>query len=163
MANWLAKSEPSVYSWNDLERDRSADWSGVHNALALRHLRAMRPGDGLLFYHSGVERAVVGIARVTSHPRPDPRDDRGSWTVDIRAVRSLRAPISLSELRGDAGLRDLALFRMSRLSVLPVSSEQWARILRHEGGATPAGPRHGSARGSRSSHRAAARRNRGST
>ena len=163
MAHWLAKSEPSAYSWADLERDGSTDWSGVHNALALRHLKSMRPGDGLLFYHSGDERAVVGIARVTSVPRPDPRDTRGSWTVDIRPVRALRVPISLAELREDAGLGELALFRMSRLSVLPVSAEQWDRILRHEGAPRPGPPGQGSARGSRSSHRVAAARKRGST
>ena len=85
VAHWLAKSEPGVYSYSDLERDTKTEWNGVHNALALQHLKRMRPGDGLLFYHSGAERAVVGIARIASIPHPDPEDDRGSWSVEVPA------------------------------------------------------------------------------
>ncbi len=132
MARWLVKSDPESYAYDDLARDGSTDWSGVHNALALRHLRGMRPGDGILFYHSGAERAVVGLARVTSLPRPDLRDDRGSWLVDIAAVRRLRSSISLAELRPDRSLRRLPLITFSRLSVMPVRDEEWRAILAHE-------------------------------
>lgn len=160
MAHWLAKSEPSVYSYADLERDGSTDWNGVHNALALRHLRAMAPGDEMLFYHSGDERAVVGIARIASAPRPDPNDDRGSWTVRVAAGRSLPGPIPLAVLRADPALTDLALFRISRLSVMPVSDAQWRAILAHEAAPTARAP---SARGGRAGPgRAAASPRRGS-
>jgi len=164
VAHWLAKSEPTAYAYADLERDGATEWSGVHNALALRHLRAMRPGDGFLFYHSGSERAVVGVARVSSSPRPDPADARGSWTVEVRPVRRLRGPISLGDLRTDRALTGLALFRMTRLSVMPVAPAEWDAILRHEPrtSSDPA-PAQRSARGSRSRRRVAAARKRGAT
>jgi predicted RNA-binding protein with PUA-like domain len=132
MAHWLAKSEPGAYSFADLEREGRTEWSGVHNALALQHLKRMRPGDTVLFYHSGPERAAVGIARVTGQPHPDPEDDRGSWSVEVRPGRRLRGAVSLSELRADPGLAGFLLLRMSRLSVMPVTPEQWTRILGHE-------------------------------
>jgi predicted RNA-binding protein with PUA-like domain len=164
MAYWLAKSEPGVYSYADLEREHRTEWSGVHNATALQNLKRMRPGDSVLFYHSGAERSAVGIARVSSTPHPDPDDDRGSWTVEMEAVRPLRGPVSLSDLRADPGLEGFILFRISRLSVMPVNTGQWKRILAHE----PRGPAAGTAaqgkpRGSRSSQRTAAARNRGAT
>ena len=164
MGYWLAKSEPGAYSYADLEREGKTEWNGVHNALALQHLRRMRPDDGLLFYHSGAERAVVGVARVAALPHPDPADDRGSWSVEVRPVRPLRGAVTLAELRGDPALDGLALLRFSRLSVMPVSPGQWRAILAHEPGAR-ARPStgHGRPRGSRSSHRAAAARKRGAT
>ncbi len=162
VAHWLAKSEPGVYSYSDLERDTKTEWNGVHNALALQHLKRMRPGDGLLFYHSGAERAVVGIARIASIPHPDPEDDRGSWSVEVRPVRRLRGPVTLAQLRGDRTLAGLDLLRISRLSVMPVSLAHWKRILAHE---PPAGspPTQGTTGGSRSSRRVAAARKRGAT
>jgi predicted RNA-binding protein with PUA-like domain len=165
MAGWLVKSEPGVYSYSDLERDGRTEWDGVHNALALQHLKRMRPGDRVLFYHSGGERAGVGIARVGSMPHPDPKDARGSWSVEVRPERRLRGPIPLAELRTDRGLAGFILLRFSRLSVLPVTAEQWGRVLSHEPGAPgPRGPqRQGSTRGSRSSQRVAAARKRGAT
>ncbi|MGA8303098.1 MAG: EVE domain-containing protein [Thermoplasmata archaeon] len=165
MARWLVKSEPSVYSYAALERDGHTEWDGVHNALALQHLKRMRPGDRLMFYHSGAERAGVGIARVASMPHPDPTDARGSWSVEVRPVRRLQGPIPLAELRSDRGLAGFILLRFSRLSVLPVTADQWDRVLSHEPGSAGArGPaRQGSARGSRSSHRVAAARKRGAT
>ena len=165
MAYWLAKSEPGVYSYANLERDGRTEWNGVHNATALQHLKRMRPGDSVLFYHSGDERAGVGIARVTSAPHPDPHDDRGSWSVEVRPVRPLRGPVALAELRADTGLADFVLFRISRLSVMPVTGEQWRRILAHEPGAASGGARRvqGRTRGSRANHRSAATRKRGAT
>ncbi len=135
MAGWLAKSEPGVYSYADLVREGRTEWDGVHNALALRYLRQMARGDAMLFYHSGDERAVVGVARIDSAPHPDPRDDRGSWSVAVRPQRALRAPISLAVLRADPELAGFVLFRMGRLSVMPVTDAQWSAILAHEPGA----------------------------
>ncbi|HTW40393.1 MAG TPA: EVE domain-containing protein [Thermoplasmata archaeon] len=160
MAYWLAKSEPSVYSYGDLERERRTEWNGVHNATALLHLKRMRPGDELLFYHSGSERSAVGIARVAGAPHPDPNDDRGSWSVVIEPSRALARAVSLSEMRSDPALSDFILFRISRLSVMPVTSAQWKRIL---GAAGRAPPTQGKKAGSRSRSRVARPRKRGAT
>lgn len=132
MAHWLAKSEPSVYAYADLVRDGRTEWDGVHNAAALLHLKRMAVGDGLMFYHSGDERAVVGLARIAAAPHPDPRDDRGSWSVAVTPVRALRSPVTLADLRADRALEGFVLFRMSRLSVMPVTDAQWTAILAHE-------------------------------
>jgi predicted RNA-binding protein with PUA-like domain len=132
MAHWLAKSEPGVYSYADLEREGRTEWSGVHNASALLYLKRMRPGDTLLFYHSGADRAAVGIARVSSNPHPDANDERGSWSLEVRPVRRLSGPVLLAALRADPGLAGFLLLRISRLSVMPVTSDQWKRILAHE-------------------------------
>lgn len=164
MAYWLVKSEPGEYSFSDLERDGRTEWTGVHNALALRHLKGMRPGDGLLFYHSGAERAVVGLARVVDEPRPDPADDRGSWKVGVRPDRRLPNPVPLAALRADPALAELPMLRMTRLSVGPVTPIQWRAILRQSGAKPPTvAASQGRNRGSRSNHRSAAPRNRGAT
>ena len=161
MPRWLVKEEPTHYAYADLERDGSTVWNGVHNALALRHLRAMRPGDEVFYYHSGDVRAVVGVARVASEPKPDPQDDRGSWMVTIEPDRPLRREIPLAELRADAALATFDLVRIGRLSVMPVSDEQWRRILAREGGAVPAAQSNTPRR--RPKRRTAAARKRGST
>ncbi len=140
MRHWLLKQEPTDYSWPDLVRDGTTEWSGVHNALALQHLRRMAVGDLALFYHTGSERSAIGIAEVTSTPRPDPKDARGSWTVDVRPVRPLRRAVTLAELRTDRGLDGLALLTFSRLSVVPVSDPHWRRILAHEKTGPPSAP-----------------------
>ncbi|MGD0249638.1 MAG: EVE domain-containing protein [Thermoplasmata archaeon] len=132
MAYWLLKEEPDHYSWSDLVRDGSTDWTGVHNALALQHLRRMAPGDHALFYHTGLERACVGLLRITSAPRPDRKDLRGSWSVRVAAVRPLRRPIPLSEVRTDPALAGLELLRIPRLLVVPLADDQWSRLLSHE-------------------------------
>jgi predicted RNA-binding protein with PUA-like domain len=162
MAHWLAKSEPGTYSYADLERESRTEWSGVHNATALQHLKKMRPGDTMLFYHSGSERAAVGIARVSSAPHPDVNDDRGSWSVEVRPVRRLRGPVALSVLKADPKLAGFVLCRISRLSVMPVTSDQWTRVLAHEP-AADGRPDQGSKSGSRSNQRTAAARKRGAT
>jgi predicted RNA-binding protein with PUA-like domain len=160
MAYWLAKSEPSVYSYAELEREQRTEWTGVHNATALIHLKRMRPGDGMLFYHSGEERSVVGIARISSQPHPDAKDDRGSWSVEVEADHALARPVSLAELRAEPALADFMLFRISRLSVMPVSATQWKRIV----ALAAQSPRaQGKKAGSRSSSRAARPRKRGAT
>ena len=160
MAYWLAKSEPGTYSYADLERDRRTEWNGVHNATALIHLKRMRPGDEMLFYHSGEERSAVGIARITSEPHPDKNDDRGSWSVEVAALRVLARPVSLAEMRAEPTLADLLLFRISRLSVMPVPPARWKRILAL---AARPPPDQGRKAGSRSSSRAARPRKRGRT
>jgi predicted RNA-binding protein with PUA-like domain len=140
-AYWLVKQEPTAYSWSDLEKERETEWNGVHNALALRHLRAMGVGDLALFYHSGSERACVGILRVVRGPEPDPRDARGSWTVRVRPVRRFRRAIPLAEIRNDRAFDGFDLVRISRLSVMPVSEDRWAKLMALEGEAAPAARR----------------------
>jgi predicted RNA-binding protein with PUA-like domain len=161
MARWLVKEEPTHYAYADLARDGKAEWNGVHNALALRHLKAMRPGDEVLYYHSGDVRAVVGIAKVGGTPRPDPDDDRGSWTVVIRPVRPLRSPVTLATLKGDPTLSEFDLVRIGRLSVMPVGDGQWTRILSYE--QSPGAAPQSKAAARRPSRRSATARKRGST
>ena len=129
MAHWLVKEEPTHYSWTDLARDGRTEWDGVHNALALRYLRSMAPGDEAIFYHSGEERACVGIVSVVTRPRADPNDERGSWSVGVRPVRALERPVPLREIRSDPAFAGFDLLRISRLSVLPVPAPMWKRIL----------------------------------
>lgn len=148
MAYWLLKEEPDHYSWSDLVRDRSTDWNGVHNPLALQHLRRMATGDRGLFYHTGTGRSCVGLLRVTAAPRPDRDDPRGSWSVRVAPVRPLRRPIPLAEIRSDPALAGLELLRIPRLSVVPLTDDQWSRLLSHEDTRPwPAGPATGSGSG----------------
>lgn len=132
MAHWLLKEEPTHYSWSDLVRDGAARWDGVHNPLALRHLRAIAPKDTAFFYHTGSERAAVGIVVAASKPRPDPDDARGSWFLEVKPVRPLRRPVGLAELKQDSALKGFDLLRIPRLSVVPVTGAQWDRILSYE-------------------------------
>jgi len=129
MSKWLLKEEPTHYSWSDLVRDGRTEWNGVHNALALRHLRGMAPGDPAIFYHSGDVRSCVGLMVVAAPPHPDPDDDRGSWSVAVRPVRPLPRPVPLAEIRADPTFAGFDLLRISRLSVLPVPDAMWERIL----------------------------------
>ena len=128
MAKWLMKSEPDVYSWDDLVRDRSTDWDGVRNNAARLHLRAMRPGDEAFFYHSGEERAVVGIMKIAGAQKPDGED--GSWVkVPVAPVKPLPRPVTLKEIKAEPKLAKMELVRQSRLSVSPVRNEEWAVIV----------------------------------
>jgi len=132
MARWLMKSEPHVYSWDDLVRDRSTDWDGVRNNAARLHLRAMRPGDEAFFYHSGEERAVVGIMRIAGEGKPDGAD--GAWVkVPVEPVRKLANPVTLRDIKAEPGLAKMELIRQSRLSVSPVREEEWALVLKLAG------------------------------
>lgn len=127
---WLVKTEPATYSYDDLRRERRTTWDGVRNALARIHLRAMRRGDEVLVYHTGKEKAVVGLARVARAPRPDAgAEDAALVAVDLAAVRPLAAAVPLGRLRSDPRLADLELLRNSRLSVMPVGEAHWRRIL----------------------------------
>jgi predicted RNA-binding protein with PUA-like domain len=124
MSSWLLKTEPSTYSWSDLVRDGRTVWDGVTNAAALIHLRAMKTGDEALIYHSGDEKAIVGIARITRGGHPDPKlDDPKRAVVDIAPVRALKTPVTLAEIKAEKALATMALVRISRLSCMPVGEE----------------------------------------
>ncbi len=128
MAYWLMKSEPGAYSWDDLVRDGGTDWDGVRNNAARLHLRAMKPGDEAFFYHSGDQRAVVGITRITGTGQPD--GDDGAWVkVPIEPVRPLARPVTLAAIKAEPKLAKMELIRQSRLSVAPVRAEEWAKLL----------------------------------
>jgi predicted RNA-binding protein with PUA-like domain len=131
---WIVKTEPSSYSWGDLERERRTVWDGVKNAQALIHLRAMREGDQVLVYHSGDEKALVGLARVARGPYPDPRlDDPKLVVVDLAAERPLARPVTLAAIKGSGKFGELALVRQGRLSVMPVSALYWKELMRLAG------------------------------
>jgi predicted RNA-binding protein with PUA-like domain len=138
MAYWLVKQEPSSYSWSRLVEDGQTRWDGVHNAQALIHLRHMAVGDEAFFYHSGEERACVGILRIVTTALPDPTDTRKSWFVEVAPVRPLPRPVTLAEIRTDPALKGIELVRFSRLSVMPLPDRAWKRIL--ERAARPAEP-----------------------
>ena len=125
MGRWLFKEEPSHYSFADLERDGTAVWDGVANALALKHLRNVRPGDRVLLYHTGKEKAVVGEMEVVVGPGAA---DEKQVAVTVRAVRRLQHPVPLSRIKTDPALADWELVRLPRLSVMPVTNAQWRRV-----------------------------------
>jgi predicted RNA-binding protein with PUA-like domain len=128
--NWLVKEEPTHYGFDALVKDGRAVWSGVRNALAQKHLRAVKKGDRIFYYHTGDERAVVGIARALSDPYPDPEDPTGKWVaVDIAPVGRLPSPVTLAEIKADRAFKDFPLVRIARLSVMPVTDVEWARIM----------------------------------
>jgi predicted RNA-binding protein with PUA-like domain len=127
--NWLVKEEPTHYGWDALVKDKKAVWSGVRNALAQRHLRAIKKGDRVFYYHTGGEKAVVGIAKAVSGAYPDPEDRSGKFVaVDLVPVARLPRPVTLAEIKADPAFADFPLVRISRLSVMPVTDAEWARI-----------------------------------
>jgi predicted RNA-binding protein with PUA-like domain len=127
--NWLVKEEPAHYGFDDLIRDGRTTWSGVRNPLAQKHLRAMQPGDRVLYYHTGGEKAVVGTATVASAPAPDSADPAGRLVaVEIAAGRRLPRPVTLAEIKAQPFFANFPLVRMPRLSVMPVTDAQWERI-----------------------------------
>jgi predicted RNA-binding protein with PUA-like domain len=127
--HWILKTEPSTYSWNDLERDKTTVWDGVSNPVALKNLAAMKPGDDALIYHTGGEKAVVGLARVSRAAYPDPKGkDPKLLVVDLVPVKRLARPVTLQEIKADAAFRDSPLVRQGRLSVVQLSEEQFRRL-----------------------------------
>jgi len=127
---WLLKTEPSDYSYADLNRDGQTVWDGVSNNLALKHLRTIKTGDLAFLYHTGKERALVGIAEVTSDPYPDPKkSDAKLVVVDVKAKEALPQSVSLAGVKADSEFSDFALVRLPRLSVMPVTPPQWNRLL----------------------------------
>ena len=131
MAYWLMKSEPHVYSWSDLVRHGRTDWDGVRNNAARLHLRSMKRGDEAFFYHSGEERAIVGIMRIAGEGKPD--GDDGAWVkVPVTPVRPI-GPVTLKQIKSEQELSAIELVRQSRLSVAPIREAEWKRILEMAG------------------------------
>jgi predicted RNA-binding protein with PUA-like domain len=129
MAQWLVKEEPEHYPYDQLERDRTTVWAGVRNPLAQKHLRAIRRGDRIFYYHTGKQKAVVATAKAASDAYPDPKDAEGKlFVVDITPDRKLPRPVTLAEIKADAAFASFPLVRMSRLSVMPVTDAEWARV-----------------------------------
>ncbi|HEY1606612.1 MAG TPA: EVE domain-containing protein [Allosphingosinicella sp.] len=128
MAYWLMKSEPHSFSWDDLVRDGGTEWDGVRNPAARLHLKAMKPGDEAFFYHSGDEKAAVGIMRIAREGAPDPKD--ANWvSVAVAPVRPLARPVTLKAMKAEPRLAKLEMIRQSRLSVSPVRDEEWAALV----------------------------------
>lgn len=130
MAKWLFKTEPNDYNWQQFQQDGRTDWDGVKNHQAANNMRAMAKGDLAFFYRSITDPAIVGIMRVVKEAYPDPDDPKGKFVrVDLEPVEPLKNEVSLKTIKADARLAEIALIRQSRLSVMPVSDEQWAAIL----------------------------------
>ena len=131
---WLFKEEPSNYSYDDLVKDGRTSWTGVRNPVAQRNLRSVKKGDSIFFYHTGKEKAVVGIARAAGAAYPDPKDKDGKlYAVDVEPVKKLKNPVTLAAIKGDKAFATFILTRMPRLSVMPVNDDEWARILKMAG------------------------------
>jgi predicted RNA-binding protein with PUA-like domain len=130
MAHWLVKSEPDAYSWEQLEKDKETVWSGVRNYAARLHLRAMKKGDEVFFYHSNEGTDIVGIAKVVKEAYQDPTIDDDRWVaVDIKAHKKLKSPVKLETIKKDKRLANMALVRIGRLSVQPVTDKEWDIIM----------------------------------
>ena len=133
MAYWLVKSEPSSYSWEQFNKDKQTRWDGVRNYAARNHLKAMKKGDEVLFYHSreGVE--IVGVAKVSKEFYQDPTTEDENWvSVDLKPVRALKKPVSLNDIKADPRLASMALVKLGRLSVQPVTDDEWKIIMEME-------------------------------
>lgn len=130
MAHWLIKSEPFKYSWDQLVKDKQTFWDGVRNYAARNNLRAMKKGDELFFYHSNEGLEIVGIVKVATEAYQDPTTDDTNWVVvDIKPVKKLKHPVTLAEIKNNKQLSNMALIRLSRLSVSPVTNEEWDIIM----------------------------------
>ncbi len=131
MKRWLFKSDPETYSWKNLAKDKKTVWDGVRNNLALKHLREIQKGDPIFIYHSGDLKSIVGIAEAASNSYPDPKNkDTKLAVVDIAPLQTLKKQVPLSEIKANPKLQSWELVRMSRLSVMPTTDEQWAEVLR---------------------------------
>jgi len=129
--NWLFKEEPSSYSFDAFKKDGRTVWAGVRNPLAQKHLRTVKKGDRVFYYHTGSEKAVVGVAKATSDAYPDPNDKTGkAAVVDIAPERALDRPVTLAEIKASKAFASFALTRLPRLSVMPVSDAEWREIER---------------------------------
>jgi len=127
--NWLFKEEPTHYSYDELVKDKKTTWSGVKNPVAQRHLRSVKKGDRIFYYHTGDEKAVIGICKALGDAHDDPDDTTGkAAVVDVAPVEKLARPVTLKEIKADAWFKDFPLVRISRLSVMPVTDSEWARI-----------------------------------
>jgi predicted RNA-binding protein with PUA-like domain len=131
MGYWLVKSEPEAFSWDQQVANRVEPWSGVRNHMARNNLKAMQKGDLAFFYHSNTGKEIVGIVKVVREAYPDPTAETGNWVcVDMEAVRPLKRPVTLVEIKADPALADMPLVRQSRLSVMPISEAHWEKLCR---------------------------------
>jgi len=129
VARWLLKTEPDCYSWDDFVRDKRTVWDGINNALALKHLRSVKKGDLAFIYHTGDERAIIGIAEAVSDSYPDPKGESDKLAVvDLKLKQKLAHPITLSDIKADPAFAGWDLIRNSRLGVMPVPEKMWKRI-----------------------------------
>lgn len=134
MAYWLVKSEPFKYSWDQFVKDGQTFWDGVRNYAARNNLKAMRKGDEVLFYHSNEGLEIVGIAKVVKEAYQDPTTDEDAWVVvDLKPVKKLKKPVSLQQIKGEKRLKDMALIRLGRLSVQPITEDEWEVIMEMAG------------------------------
>lgn len=134
MKHWLVKQEPDTYPWDRFVRDKGTAWTGVRNFQARNNLRAMKKGDEVFYYHSVTGKSVVGLARVAREAYPDPSAKEGDWScVDLVPLKSCRTPVTLEQIKSESSLRDIALLRQSRLSVMPLTAAE-AKTLRKLGG-----------------------------
>ena len=134
MAYWLVKSEPFKYSWEQLVKDKRTFWDGVRNYAARNNLKAMQKGDEVLFYHSNEGLEIVGIAKVAKEHYPDPTADDDTWVVvDLKPYRKLKLPVGLIQIKADKRLADMALVKLGRLSVQPVTEKEWKIIMEMAG------------------------------
>ena len=134
MAHWLFKSEPNVWSWDDQARKGTEHWDGIRNHTAKQNMMAMKRGDRAFFYHSGDERQIVGIVEVVREHYPDPGDPTGTFVmVDIKAVKPVKTPVTLSAIKADPRLKDMKLVRQGRLSVSPVTDAEWKVLCKAAG------------------------------
>jgi predicted RNA-binding protein with PUA-like domain len=130
LMNWLFKEEPTHYSYDNLVKDKRTVWSGVKNPLAQKHLRSVKKGDRIFYYHTGDEKSVVGIAKALDDAYPDPKDKTGKQSVvDVAPVKKLAQPVTLASIKADAAFKSFPLVRISRLSVMPVTDDEWDGII----------------------------------
>ena len=130
MSYWLVKSEPSVYGWDEFVKDKQTFWSGVRNYAARINLKAMKKDDEVLFYHSNEGMEIVGIAKITKEFYQDPTTEDANWVaVDLKPVKKLKKPVTLSQIKTDKRLQEMALVRLGRLSVQPVTEKEWKIIM----------------------------------
>ena len=134
MAYWLVKSEPAKYSWEQFEKDKQTFWDGVRNYAARNHLKSMKKGDQVLFYHSNEGLEIVGIAKVAKEAYQDPTTDDEAWVVvDLKPFKRLKKHVSLEHIKADKRLSDMALVRLGRLSVQPVTENEWNIVMEMAG------------------------------
>lgn len=130
MAHWLVKSEPLKYSFDQFQKDGQTFWDGIRNYAARNHLKSMKKGDEVFFYHSNEGLEIVGIAKVVKEAYQDPTTDEDAWVVvDLKPVKKLKKPVSLEQIKKDKRLQNMALLRLSRLSVQPVTDEEWKIVM----------------------------------
>ena len=130
MSYWLVKSEPSAYSWQQLEKDKQTDWTGVRNYAARNHLKSMKKEEEVLFYHSNEGLEIIGIAKVAREAYQDPTTKETAWVaVDLKPYKKLKKPVSLDAIKNNKQLKDMALVRIGRLSVQPVTDKEWTVIM----------------------------------